>query len=696
MYVTRATKPVRHALATLLALGSSALLPAMAQNPPAVPTQNNDNARTGANLSETILTPANVTVSKFGKLFTRTLDANVNGQVLYVPSLSIQGVNHNVIFAFTSNNANNSPCSVYAFDADSPTASNPLWRHQFTNSAQWNTCTPVIDTANKILYVLTKDNNDNGPTNLHALDLTSGNELPGSPITIAASVPGTGDGSVNGVVSFDTSHANCRPGLLLLNGVVYFAFAHNTDSFPYHGWVFGYSYNGAKFTQTAVFNTCPNGGLSGIWQAGKGLAADNAGNIYCSVGNGTFDVNTGGTSYGMCYLKLSTPNLTVVDWFAPFDEQALSNSDLDLGNSGPLGIPGTNRLFAGGTKFGSAFLLDSTNMGHFTSGGPDKCLQRLDGVSNNDNVGQNPIVWDAGATKYIYLWPNGFQLEQFFYDTTVNQLNPAGIWKTSSNASAGGSLAISANGSSNGILWAVGADGVVRAFDATNVSNAELWDSSQNSNRDGLGSVGHFQFPTVVNGKVYVPTGSGSIVAYGLLPTNNPTTLNPVADSYVRAGTYYGNDNFGSATSLIVETAAHNNTNTSNRAAYLKFDLTQVTTAPAKATLTLTVNSGSFPYGGTETVNLYDIANTAWTESGITYNNAPGLNGSTFTSTGTLLTTLNAPLKIGTISIDLTAYVTAHLGQMVTLQLIDPNVESKALYINSKEAASGKPTLTLQ
>ncbi len=361
MSIGRFSPLLRHTLSAFLMtlLFGSPLVSAWADIP-AVPTQHNDNARTGANLQETILTPANVTTAKFGKLFTRNLDANVNGQVLYVPHVSINGAFHNVIYAYTSNNSNNSPCSLYAFDADDPAASAFLWRHQFTNSAQWTQCAPAIDIQNQIIYVLTKDNNDNGATRMRALSLTTGAELPGSPITVAASVPGTGDGSVNGVVSFDTSHANCRPGLLLLNGVVYCAFAHNTDSFPYHGWIFGYHYDGTQFTQSAVFNTSPNGGLDGIWQAGKGLSADLDGNIYCSIGNGTFDPAHG--SYGMCYLKLSSPNLTVLDWFAPYDEQAQSDADNDLGNTGLVGIPGTNRLFAGATKFGTAFLLDSTHL----------------------------------------------------------------------------------------------------------------------------------------------------------------------------------------------------------------------------------------------------------------------------------------------------------------------------------------------
>jgi len=501
--------------------------------PPAILTQNNDNARTGANLQETQLTPTNVNAGQFGKLFTRTLDANVNGQVLYVPNLMIQGALHNVIICYTSNNVNKSPCSVFAFDADDPNASAALWRHILTNSAEWTTCTPAIDLATNTIYVLTKDTDDSGPTRLRALDLLTGNEKAGSPITVAASLPGTGDGNVNKVVSFDTTHANCRPGLLFLNGVVYFAFAHNSDSFPYHGWIFGYQYDASRsqFAQTAFFCTNPNGGEDGIWMAGKGLAADSNGFIYAVTGNGTFDVNTGGSSYGMCYLKLSTPNLQVVDWFAPHDQLFFSQMDLDLGNSGLVGIPGTNRLFGGASKFGSVFLLDSTAMGHFTSGGPDKAIQRLDSLTPNSDIGQNPICWDASSVKYIYLWPGNRNVFQFKYDPAVSKLNPAGIYKQTSGLAAGGSLTVTSNGTNNGILWAVGGDGVVRAYDATDVSKPEFWDSNINATRDNLGSAGHFQFPTVVNGKAYIPSGAATIVVYGLLPVKLSAKLVSIVNS---------------------------------------------------------------------------------------------------------------------------------------------------------------------
>lgn len=483
-------------------------------------TQHGDNARTGENTAESILTPANV-ATNFGKLFTRSMDANVNGQVLYVPNVTINSAKHNVLIAYTSNNSNGSACSLYAFDADDPAASAPLWHHTFTNSAQWTTDTPVIDSVNNIIYLVTKDNNDSGPTNLRALSLLTGAELTGSPILVAASVTGNGDGSSGGIVSFDTSHANCRPGLLLLNGTIYIAFAHNSDSFPYHGWVFGYQYNGTAFTQTSVFCTNPNGGLDGIWMAGNGIAADTAGNLYVTVANGTFDIPSSGTSYGMSILKLATPALTVSDWFCPFDELGLSNGDQDTGNCGVIGIPGTDRLFAGGTKFGSAFLVDSSNLGHFTAGGPDNILDRINGLASN--VGQNPVSWDGGAFKYVYLWGNGNNIEQFRYDPTPATFNPAGAYKTGT-ANNGGSMAVSSNGASSGILWAVGNNAVVHAINATDVSQPDYWNSSTNSARDGLGSVGHFQFPTVANGKVYVGTGSSTIVAYGLLGVQGGTT----------------------------------------------------------------------------------------------------------------------------------------------------------------------------
>jgi hypothetical protein len=487
----------------------------------AVPTQHNDNARTGDNPNETILKPANVNSTKFGALFTISLDDDVAGQVLYVPKLKIDGAVHNTIFAYTNGNSNGSASSVYAFDADSYNGGNDLWRLQLPNSAEWTTCTPTIDTTNNIIYVLTKETNDSGATQLHAIDLLTGDEMAGSPVTIGATVAGTGDGSSGGSVTFNTAQQNCRPGLLLLNGIVYVGFAHNSDSFPYHGWLFGYQYSTSGFTQTAVFCTTPNLGLGGIWQAGNGLVADSSGYIYVASGNGGFDAANSPASidYGMTYLKLSTPSLQVVDWFTPFDESSNSSADLDLGGAGPVGIDNTDRIFAGGTKFGSAFLLDTANMGHFTPGGPDKVLNRINGISGNSVVGQNPVSWDQGASKYIYVWPRGANLQQFRYLTASGKIVPNAPYKQWASTS-GAQLTVSSNGTKDGILWVQGYDNVVRAFKANDVSKGEIWDSNIDASRDGISSIGHWQYITVVNGHVYVPTGNAEIVVYGLLPAS--------------------------------------------------------------------------------------------------------------------------------------------------------------------------------
>ena len=448
----------------------------------------------------------------------------------------------------------------------------PFWHIAFPASAQYTTATPVIDPNTNTIYVLTKTAGpsngdiDSGPTYLHAIDITTGKEKSGSPVQVQATAPGTGDGAYKAtsgpyagryVVAFDgpatkvpnggsTFHANDRAGLLLLNGVVYTAFAFNSDANPYHGWILGYQYDGTKFTQKYVFCTTPNGseatdpngGDGGIWQAGKGLMADASGNIYCSVGNGTFDANTGGIDYGMCYLKL-TPNpntntLTVASYYAPYDEAAQSKADQDDGNSGPVGIPGTTSLFAGATKFGAGFLLNSTSLGGFPADAAhETAIQRLNGLSGNDEVGQNPIAFDTGSGgyKYVYLWPSGHNIRQLRYDPSVSNFNPpspptntssfpGNVYKQTSNQTAGGSLAISSNGVSNPVLWAVGpsdsGSATVHALNATDVSQPEFWNSGMNASRDALSSTGHFQFPTVADGRLFVPTGSQSIAVYGL------------------------------------------------------------------------------------------------------------------------------------------------------------------------------------
>src|SRR5580704_12103552 len=233
-----------------LMLCGSTSVPASAQN---VLTWHNDTSRTGQILTETTLTPANVNSTQFGKKFSFSVDQQIYTQPLFVSNLTVAGKGkHNVVLVATEND------SVYAFDA-AGSPKTPLWHVNFTNPSQGITAvpcgdnggcaistvigitgTPVIDPTSKTMYLVsfTKENGTY-VQRLHALDITSGAEKFGGSVVIQASVPGTGDGSINGMVPFQPLRQNQRPGLLLLNGVVYITWASFGDIDPYHGWVMG-------------------------------------------------------------------------------------------------------------------------------------------------------------------------------------------------------------------------------------------------------------------------------------------------------------------------------------------------------------------------------------------------------------------------------------------------------------------------
>jgi hypothetical protein len=499
-----------------------------------VTTHHNDVSRTGQNLSETVLNTSNVNVNRFGKLFTCQVDGYVYAQPLYVGQVTISSTLHNVVYVATENN------SVYAFDADKGTQ---LWHVNLGTAVPSTdisstykdltpvigiTGTPVIDPVSSTIYLVakTKDASNNYHQNLHALDITSGTEMPGSPVEITASVPGSGSGSSGGTVAFQPLYQLNRPGLLLLNGVVYIAFGSHGDIGPYHGWVLGYS--ASTLAQIAVFNTTPNGSEGAVWQGGQGLVAD-ADNIYFMTGNGTFDANTGGTEYGDSVVKLATSTgLSVSDYFTPDNQSSLNQSDADLGSGGPTLLPGTNSILGGG-KDGILRLINTAGMGKFNSAF-NADLQEFQATSGIIMIG--PIYWNSpNHGPLAYLWGPGDHLKAFeflngsFQTTPVTQstaTNPAG----NSNAAP---LSLSANGSTSGtgILWAALSNsgdsnqqtvaGILRAFDATNLST-ELWNSQLNATRDSVGNYAKFAPPTIANGKVYLATFSNQLLVYGLLP----------------------------------------------------------------------------------------------------------------------------------------------------------------------------------
>ena len=347
-----------------------------------VTTFHYDNARTGQNPNEAVLTPSNVNVNQFGKLFTIPVDGYVYAQPLYLSHLSIAGGTHSVLYVATEHD------SVYAMDADNGTV---LWHQSFIDPAAGITTvssaavgctdlvreigitsTPVIDPGSGTIYVLAKTT-ENGTQiqRLHALDIATGTEKFGGPVQISATVNGTGEGG--STISFNALRQLQRPGLLLDRGHI-MGWASHCDNPPFHGWVM--SYAAGSLVQEAVFNTSPNGSDAGVWQSGDGIAADANGNLFFATGNGTYDGNANG-DYGDSILKLSPPmagTFNVADWFTPHNQSVMNTGDSDLGAGGVLLLPDLSsssthpHLLVQQGKGGTIYLVDRDNMGQYCDG----------------------------------------------------------------------------------------------------------------------------------------------------------------------------------------------------------------------------------------------------------------------------------------------------------------------------------------
>ena len=525
-------------------------------------TQHNDIARTGANLAETILNTANVrpaygSAAGFGKLFTRKVDGQMYAQPLYVSALTIGGKRRNVVYAATMHS------SVYAFDADDPDASQPLWKTSFLDEKNGVfacpinevgggdtniypevgiVSTPVIDLATLTLYCTSKTKEvaaDGGvtyPTRIRALNLITGQPRPISGVKVEGTVAGTGDGANgDGTLSFDPPRHQNRPGLLMLRGVLYIAFGSHSDITPYHGWVF--AYDARTLRQIAIWCATPNGktdpsgyplGAGGIWQSGQGLTADTLGNIYLEVGNGSFSADTGGADYGDSFVKirLQGSKFNVIDYFTPYNQDWLNRVDADLGVSGPMLIPGANQIVGGG-KEGRLYLMNKDNMGGYDPNGDGQISQWL--WSYNGHLHGSPIFWESPDGPMVYLWGEYTQMKAYSLNRPAKRFNatPRAVsemyvpW-----GMPGAFLSVSADGSKrgSGVIWATHpydddalhkvVPGIVRAFDASTLR--ELWNSKMVPERDDIGLFAKFTPPTVANGKVYVATFSNELAVYGL------------------------------------------------------------------------------------------------------------------------------------------------------------------------------------
>jgi outer membrane protein assembly factor BamB len=500
-----------------------------------VVTYHNDIYRTGQNPHETILTQSNVKSTTFGKLFTMPVDNVIDAEPLYLSQVAIPGKGtHNVIYTVTEND------SVYAFDADHGTL---LWQVSVlgpdeTPSGTHDcgqispvigiTSTPVISRAGPLGTIYLVAMSKNGSTyfqRIHALDVTTGKEQPGSPITVSAKYPGTGADSHGGYVYFDPGQYAERAGLLLLNGVLYTGWTSHCDQDPYTGWII--AYNAITGAQVGVLNLTPNGSQGAIWQAGAGIASDGT-FLYLLDANGTFDTDLNAQGfpvngdYGNAFVKISKSNgkLTVADYFNMYNTVQESNTDTDLGSGGALLLPamkaanGTSYdLAIGAGKDSNIYIVNRNNMGKFNPQNDSAIYQELDGALPGG-------LWSMPAyfNGNVYFGPVGGNLLQFSF--TNAKLSTKPVAKSSETFTYPGSTpSVSANGTQNGIVWAIehsDPNDVLHAYKATSLSQ-ELYNSGQAANgRDSFGTASHFGTPMIVNGKVYVGTDNG-VAVFGLL-----------------------------------------------------------------------------------------------------------------------------------------------------------------------------------
>jgi hypothetical protein len=475
-------------------------------------TYHNDLSRDGVNGQEYALNTSTVKAATFGKRFACAIDAAAYAQPLWVANAKVGGGTHNVVIAATQHD------TVYAFDADASPCQT-YWSQSllaggetWVNSGDVNTGdispdigivgTPVIDPNTNTIYVVSKSKNGSSfHQRLYALNLSDGSERFGGPQEINFS---------SGGVNFNPLTQNQRAGLALVGGVVYVAYASHGDNPVYYGWVVGY--NASNLSLVSVFNDDPGSGFGGIWMSGGAPAADSGNNLYVITGNGNFD---GNTQFGDSFLRLSGGGgMNVTGFFSPNDQASLSSGDLDLGSGGAAILVDQptfpNHLVIGGGKEGALYLLNRDNLGGNTSN--DAGAVQIFSVGNR--IFATPAFWQ----NTLYIGPIGDHVKSYTLNTGAGQFNTSPASQSPGTFGfPGATPSISAQGGSNGIVWAIENAGtaVLHAYDATNLGS-ELWNSSGNG-ADQAGGAVKFTVPTVANGKVYVGTAS-EISVYGLSP----------------------------------------------------------------------------------------------------------------------------------------------------------------------------------
>ena len=509
-------------------------------HPSDVLTYHNNNSRNGAQTAEATLTPANVNSTGFGKILTFPVDSYLFAQPLYIGGVGMpDGALHNIVLAASTH------ATVYAFDADGNNPSGgALWSVSLIPSGERYAAasdygcsnppesgivgTPVIDRAAQTIYVVTKTITTSGGVyyhRLHALSLLDGSERAGSPTVIAPAFAGTGAGSTGSSIPWNGQRQSERSALLLAPNssggqTVWISYASHCDIGPYHGIVLGY--DGASLANTASFIDTPNGVDGGIWMSNGGMIADAQGYIYTLTGNGTFTANTNGADYGDAVLKLTPPAagagstaMGLSQYFTPYNQADLNAHDLDVGGAEGILVSDPDsgvapQVLIASDKNGSVYLINTAKMDGYDDNG------------QGTNVNGDIQDFKAGGT-FIYNFA--------FFNNTLYTSTPLDAYTFSPGTpTTAGSLSttaashttlttapvVSANGSSNGIVWAQDTGGTLHAFTAGTLT--ELYNSGQAaSGRDTPATFVKFTSPVVANGKVYL-SGQGALVVYGLLP----------------------------------------------------------------------------------------------------------------------------------------------------------------------------------
>ncbi len=639
----------------------------LAANPPLVAmlTYHYDNTRDGANTNEAILTPGTVNVNSFGKLFSYTVDGQVYAAPLVMTNVTIpgQGV-HDVVYVATEHD------SVYAFDADSNAGTNGglLWSTNLGISAvtpnndfgnrygpyhdldpeMGITGTPVIDPASGTLYVdlFTHEGTNIYYHRIHALDIATGNERSYSPVLVAASVPGVGVDSSNGVVTFNPEQQHERPAMTLAGGKLFVAYGSYADTDPYHGWVLGYNATNLQLVTNYVFNTTPNATTAefganaaegALWMGGDGLCVDASNNLYFETANGSFSANTNGGDYGDSFVKLATTNgLKVADYFTPYNQANMQSADADLGSGGPVLLPDAMgsvahpHLIVGAGKYGIIHLVDRDNMGHYNTANDSQIVQEVPSAIGS------AFCTPAYFNHLIFYQGDNDVMKAFAITNAVITATPVSQ-SGDSFGYHGSTPVISANGTNNAIAWVIEADAyasagpaVLRAYNAYNLAQ-ELYNSSQNLARDNPGPAVKFTVPTVVNGKVYVGAqyelsvfGTSTFLATPVISPNGGTFINSVtvtlSDATPGTAIYYTLNGTTPTTNSILYTGPFPLTNS----VLLQVVATQPGAVNSGVAIASFINSSAVG-NGTGLLGQYWTNTTSAAFTNVTFNTLPTL-----------------------------------------------------------------------